>query len=220
MSKKKVIGIISSLALVTGIGFYINDSIHNDNKAKPVESTKMSEDQLAQKKVAELNKRVTSGEEKILSQSAVFPELSKEEAFNQADLVVTGKVNKVDKEYMEGTDIPFTDFVFDVEKKWKGNVEKSDGSSSIEQITVTQDGNTTLEFNEHPLMEVNQEYILFLKKVINENNEEKLVMIGGPAGKFELENGVINQEMDTQLVNGQSEQEFIEKASEEELLSN
>jgi len=213
MITKKLAITIGVLALGVGTTIYINDThteksaIHSEVKAK------QSSDDIALKKVKELNERVASGEEKIISQSAVFPDITNEEAFQKADLVIKGTVDSVIQEYMENVDIPFTDFKINVDEYWKNdnNVE------SIKQLIVTQDGNTELEFEGHPLLKIGDEYVLFLKKVIDNNNEEKLIMIGGPSGKFNVDNEVIDQEIDSQSVDGKSVDEFIEDSSQGEV---
>ena len=43
-----------------------------------------------------------------------------------------------------------------------------------------QDGNQLNEFLDHPLMELNEEYILFLEK----SSDGHLIMMGGPNGKL------------------------------------
>ena len=66
-------------------------------------------------------------------------------------------------------------------------------------------------------MKIGDEYVLFLKKVIDNNNEEKLIMISGPSGKFNVDNEIINQEVDNQSVDGESVEEFIEDSSHGEV---
>ncbi|MGG0285756.1 hypothetical protein ABEY41_11660 [Peribacillus butanolivorans] len=215
MIKKKLIVTLGVLALVVGTGLYVNNT-QQENAAVVTESKEKSQDDLAKEKVKELNTRVANGEEKIVGQSAIFPDFSKEEAFQEADLVIKGKVDSIDKEYMEHTDIPFTDFKFNVEEYWKSDLSDEE-NKSIKQLIVTQDGNTQVEFNEHPLMLAGEEYVLFLKRTLDNNNQEKLVMIGGPNGKFNVHNGLIDQEVDTQSVNDESVDEFLEDSSQGEV---
>ncbi|MDD9795670.1 hypothetical protein ABET11_23685 [Priestia megaterium] len=217
MNIRKTAITIGVLSLTVGTGLYISSATEKniDTKAE-IKAKTDSQEALARKKVEELNSKVASGEEKVLSQSAVFPDVNKEEAFQEADIVIKGKVESINKEYMENTDIPFTDFNFNVEEYWKSDL-KEEENNSIKQLVVTQDGNSDLNFNEHPLMEVNKEYILFLKRVLNNNNEEKLIMIAGPNGKFNLNENVIDQSIDTQSVNGETADEFIEDSSQGEV---
>jgi len=210
MISKKLTLAVGVLALGAGTAIYINDAPKENSAIHTEVKSKQSPDDIALKKVKELNERVANGEEKIISQSAVFPDTTNEEAFQEADLVIRGTIDSVVKEYMENTDIPFTDFKINVEEYWKSdsNVENT------KQLIITQDGNTELEFEGHPLMQIGDEYVLFLKKVIDNDNEEKLVMIGGPRGKFNVDNEVINQEIDNQSVDGESVDEFIEDSSQ------
>lgn len=218
MMKKTVLFSAGSLLLLTGIVFFNNlyqNNVSLAEKPKKTEEVVVSktEDELAKDKVKELNEKVINGEERVVSMSAMFPEVSKEEAFEEADIVIKGNVESIDKEYMENTDIPFTDFIFNVNEYLKKDL----GDNAPERLIVTQDGNTTIKFNEHPLMEVGEEYILFLKRATDNNNQEKLILVGGPNGNFGLDNGVIKKEFDTQSVDGDTEIEFIEEASQGEI---
>ncbi|TWI58031.1 hypothetical protein [Halalkalibacter nanhaiisediminis] len=86
-------------------------------------------------------------------------------------MIVKGKIASIDKEYMEYIDRPFTDYVFDVEEFWKN--ESGFGVEGNE-IIVTQDDNSTIEFAKHPLKEVGEEYVLFLALVnFNVKNQAK-----------------------------------------------
>lgn len=213
MITKKIAITLGVLALGVGTTIYINDTPKENSTIHTKVEAKQSHDDIALKKVKELNERVASGEEKIISQSAVFPDMDNEEAFQEADVVIKGTVDSVVQEYMENTDIPFTDFKINVEEYWKSdsNIENT------KQLIITQDGNTELEFEGHPLMKIGDEYVLFLKKVIDNNNEEKLIMIGGPSGKFNVVDEEINQEIDNQSVNGENVDEFIEDSSQGEV---
>ncbi|TDL80873.1 hypothetical protein [Peribacillus frigoritolerans] len=170
-------------------------------------------DEAAREKVKELNEKVINGEEKIIDVSAMFPEVSKEEAFEEADLVIKGSVKSIKSEYMENIDIPFTDFIFEVDDYWKNVLDLNDP----ENLIITQDGNSVISFNKHPLMKVGEEYFLFLKRIIDSNNQGKFILIGGPNGNFALEKGIIQEEIDIQSVNGESEYEFIRNASNGEI---
>ncbi|MGG4263736.1 hypothetical protein [Peribacillus simplex] len=212
MIKNNLIVTLGVLSLVVGTGLYINNN-QQENAVVPPETKEKSQEDLAKEKIKELNTRVVNGEEKILGQSAMFPDITKEEAFQEADLVIKGKVDSIDKEYMEHTDIPFTDFKFNVEEYWKSDLSEEE-NNSIEQLIVTQDGNTQAEFNEHPLMSAGGEYVLFIKRTLDNNNQEKLVMIGGPNGKFNVKNDIIDQEINTHAVNGENVDEFLKDASQ------
>ena len=91
-----------------------------------------------------------------------------------SEYIVSGEViEKTDSYFLQG-DVPFTDFKFKVNKVYKGDIGK--------EIIVTQDGNDEMMFKGYPLMEKDGQYVLFLRKSL----EGKLVMNGGPHGKFEL----------------------------------
>lgn len=47
-------------------------------------------------------------------------------------------------------------------------------------------------------MSIGDEYVLFLKRVLD-NNQEKLIMIGGPNGKFKVNTDVIAEEIDKKM---------------------
>ncbi|MGE6893927.1 hypothetical protein [Priestia flexa] len=163
MNIRKTAITIGVLSLTVGTGLYISSATEKniDTKAE-IKAKTDSQEALARKKVEELNSKVASGEEKVLSQSAVFPDVNKEEAFQEAGIVIKGKVESINKEYMENTDIPFTDFNFNVEEYWKSDL-KEEENNSIKQLVVTQDRNSDLNFDEHPLMEVNKEWIVNTK---------------------------------------------------------
>lgn len=214
MIKKNLAIIVGVLALGTGTAIYVNDTQKENTTINTEVKAKQSSDKVALEKVKELNARVANGEEKIIARSAIFPEITKEEAFKEADFVIKGKVDSVVKEYVENTDIPFTDFKINVEEYWKSD---SSDEENTKQLIVTQDGNSESEFEGHPLMEIGDEYVLFLKKVIDNHNEEKLIMISGPSGKFNVINGVIEQEFTNKSVNGTSVEELIEDSSQGEI---
>jgi len=77
-------------------------------------------------------------------------------------------VKSINKEYIDNTDIPFTDFNFNVEDCWKRDL-KEEERTSIKQLVVTKDGNSTLNFKDHCLIESSNEYVLFLKGVLDES---------------------------------------------------
>ncbi|MCT4793576.1 MULTISPECIES: hypothetical protein [Exiguobacterium] len=213
MITKKLAITAGILALGIGTTIYINDTPKENSTLHTEVRSKQSPNDIALKKVKELNERVADGKEKVISQSAVFPDTTNEEAFQEADIVIKGTIDSVMQEYTENTDIPFTDFKINVEEYWKSN----SNVENTKQLIVTQDGNTELEFEGHPLMKIGDEYVLFLKKVIDNNNEEKLIMISGPSGKFNVDNEIINQEVDNQSVDGESVEEFIEDSSNGEV---
>lgn len=43
-----------------------------------------------------------------------------------------------------------------------------------------------MKFKENPLLEVIQEYVLFLGKFTKENGDKKLIAIGNPSGIFNI----------------------------------
>lgn len=213
--KSMILGIGACLSLAASVGIFADYSGEKEKPVSVAETVEVkSEAELAAEKVKLLNQRVIDGEERLIDQSAVFPDINQNEAFEQADLVVEGIVSSINREYMEDVDIPFTDFNFSVSDYWKIDGDEFDVQDA--KLIVTQDGNKDLSFSEHSLMNVGGEYILFLKKIINENNEEKLIMIGGPSGKFDLKNDVINQKHDSHSNNGKDVKEFILEASERE----
>ncbi|OXS77816.1 hypothetical protein B1B05_09420 [Domibacillus enclensis] len=105
-----------------------------------------------------------------------FPSYSFAELNEKADLIVEGKPTAILEEYMVDGDVPFTKFSFKVNK-----VHKGDKKEIEKEIEFLQDGNTVMVFDEHPLLEIGNKYILFLK--ISEIGD--VIMVGGPNGKFE-----------------------------------
>lgn len=147
MITKKLAITAGILALGIGTTIYINDTPKENSTLHTEVRSKQSPNDIALKKVKELNERVADGKEKVISQSAVFPDTTNEEAFQEADIVIKGTIDSVMQEYTENTDIPFTDFKINVEEYWKSN----SNVENTKQLIVTQDGNTELEFEGHPL---------------------------------------------------------------------
>lgn len=198
MKKKTFLFTFSFLICAALLVFNFNTEKGNAGKKEG------SEEQLAANKVNELNERLASGEETIIDDSATFPSLTEEELYEQSDLIVVGKVKKTVKEYKIHTDIPFSEFEFQVKEFIKSNEEFKEN-----KLIVTQDGNSEISFDKHPLLESNKDYILFLK-IHKENNETKLIMVGGPNGKFDIENEKVNTFGSLQKLNGQDLKLFIQ----------
>ncbi|WP_424474851.1 hypothetical protein [Oceanobacillus kimchii] len=170
---KKYLGITSLIILFTILFVYIQLDFNTTKTSKPEELT-------AEEKITQLNDKVARGEEIVLDSSAIFPFLELNQLFDQSDIIVSGKIVDIEKEYMEYVDIPFTDFQFEVDKFfYSDNISLNDSS-----LVITQDGNTDIEFEEHDLLEVGKKYILFLERAHNDEGEEKLILVGGPSGVF------------------------------------
>ena len=118
---------------------------------------------------------ITKVEQEKVYSEATFPSYSFNELKNNALFIVKGTPVQIANEYMVEGDVPFTEFEFKVDKVYSG-----DESVESTMITVLQDGNQLNEFLDHPLMELNEEYILFLEK----SSDGHLIMMGGPNGKF------------------------------------
>ncbi|OZI13118.1 hypothetical protein CEW92_03050 [Bacillaceae bacterium SAS-127] len=103
-----------------------------------------------------------------------FPSYTLEELNEKATVIVEGMPTKVIDSYeKEGS--AFTKYSFKVTKLHKGDIDDN------KEITLLQDGNKEHEFADHPLMELNKKYVLFLEKSPTGN----LIMVGGPEGKYE-----------------------------------
>lgn len=57
------------------------------------------------------------------------------------------------------------------------------GKAESDTIELLQDGNSEFPMESHPLMEIEQQYILFLEVPLHNN----LIMVGGPTSKYELD---------------------------------
>lgn len=134
-----------------------------------------SEDEktVAKKEVTKQEAAVTNNEPKMAT-SATFPDYTFEELNQQAEFIVEGKPTAVLDSYMVDGDVPFTKFSFKVNKVHKGELDSK-------EIELIQDGNSEMTFVEHPLLEINKKYVLYLKRKESGN----LVMVGGPNSKFE-----------------------------------
>lgn len=113
--------------------------------------------------------------QEFISVEATFPDLSTEELKKESELVVKGTPQKIDQVIMDGEENPITVFSFEVSSTYKNT-----NSDDSKVIHVYQDGDATLQYAEHPLMELNKEYVLFLEKY-----NDSYLMLGGPSGKFE-----------------------------------
>jgi hypothetical protein len=202
MLRKKYLLLGVSIALVFSITFKVNELIKFNNTSSESLSTEIT----AEEKIKELNARIDSGEEHILTMDAMFPLMSEDELIRESDFIVLGKVKDLEKEYMLNEDIPFSEFSFEVKKYIKAPVEDIKNTS----LTVTQDGNLQFEFDGHPLLQKEKDYILFLKKH-NENNTTKLLIVGGPNGKIDVANNKINQFSNLLNSNGMDVSNFISK---------
>lgn len=114
----------------------------------------------------------------VIEKHASFPNFPLDDAIKEASLVVKGSPVKIIQTFSEGENNPITEFLFKVDDLYKGE-------GSITQnnyISVFQDGAVGDEYEEHPLMQLETEYVLILEEPI----EDKYVMVGGPSGKFEF----------------------------------
>ncbi|MGG3450165.1 hypothetical protein [Domibacillus aminovorans] len=157
-----VIGV--SLTSLGIYGFYGGEEQNTTTKELPKQEVKVAEQEV---KVAELESKLTV--------EATFPSYNLEELNQKADLIIEGKPTAVLDSYMVDENVPFTKFAFKVNKVYKGDIDKS------KEIEFLQDGNSEMVFEDHPLLKVGKKYILFLRK----SELGDLIMVGGPAGKFE-----------------------------------
>lgn len=120
-----------------------------------------------------------------INMDATFPQYTEEELIKEADIIVFGKVVGHIKDYTMYGDIPFSDYNLKANK-----YIKAPRGFDMKELIVTQDGNSQLVFSNHPLMKANKPYMLFLKQ----SDDGKLIMVGGPNGKFNINNGKVIQQ--------------------------
>lgn len=185
-------------------GFGLSITLYFAEDSSP-HGNSLTEEQIAEAKEAELEKRVATGEEIEISTDAIFPFLTEAELYAEADLVVLGTVSSLLHEYMIDTDVPFSEFSFTVDKYLKSN---KNYNSSKKELNITQDGNTLSEFESYPLLEIGKQYVLFLK-IHSEEDSEKLLIVGGPNGRYDIENGYMKQIGNLHQLNGISIDKFL-----------
>jgi len=132
--------------------------------------------------------------------SATFPEYTEEELVNKADIIALGKIANHVSDYTMYEDIPFSDYLFEITKF----IKVPEHLSKEKELIITQDGNAQFIFDNHPLLKKSKTYLLFL----NYSEDGKLIMVGGPNGKFNIENGKAVQQ--AKLLKEKSLNETIE----------
>lgn len=110
----------------------------------------------------------------IIDTEGTFQSYTLEELNEKAILIIEGVPTEVVDSY-EQDGAAFTKYAFKVTKLHKGDIEENG------EINLLQDGNEEQAFDNHPLMELNKTYLLFLEKSPTGN----LIMVGGPSGKYE-----------------------------------
>ncbi|MFD1137968.1 hypothetical protein PUW24_00325 (plasmid) [Paenibacillus urinalis] len=125
-----------------------------------------------------INKQTQNVEKETVTKHATFPSFSTDTVEEKASLIVKGVPDKVNRTFLNGKDTPITEFQFKVTDVYKSNED-----STAKYIKVLQDGRLEDSYYNHPLMEIGNEYILFLDEPI----EDTYIMVGGPSGKFEYD---------------------------------
>ncbi|MGP4041884.1 hypothetical protein ACTWP4_18580 [Gracilibacillus sp. D59] len=144
---------------------------------------------------------VTSSNEEVIEMSASFPSFEIDQLVEESELIVLGNIESILNEYNEDGNVPFSDYALNVETIL---IDNSNVTSNT--ITVKQDGNSSVFFENHPLLEIDKSYILFLKK---SSISDKYIIVGGPSGKFELDNNKIAQANNSIGMNGKTIDEFV-----------
>ncbi len=110
--------------------------------------------------------------------------------YDKADLIVIASVIKSIPE--QRANMIFTKQYLDIKKYIKGE-EKKGTDISILQTGGILNGITTAEIAEAPLLELNKEYVLFLRK----SNEDHYLVMGGFQGIGEINHGKIEVNVKT-----------------------
>jgi hypothetical protein len=100
---------------------------------------------------------------------------------SNASAIVIGQVVSI-KDTISGS-IPYTDFVVSVSQSVKGNIVPTS------DVIVRQLGNSTVSVEGEHLMNVGDKVILFLT---NSPAPGVMYIVGGPQGRFTLQNGNVN----------------------------
>ncbi len=109
--------------------------------------------------------------------SASYPYVSKQQLYQDADIIVMGKVKSIIDGYSANDGFNFSTVKMEIDSTYKNLL----GLTSNE-ITFIQDGNSQLEIFENDLLKEGSEYIVFLE--ISESNN--LILVGGPQGRFDI----------------------------------
>jgi hypothetical protein len=211
-TKMKIISTIC-LIILLGIGYsltYANNKsekvLEKNSIVKLNNSNNKSNSNL--EKVQELNKKVVSGEEKLIAQDARFISYTEDQLLNESDLILYGQVKKKIRDYFINTDIPFSDYELQVKDIIIINNKFELDENMKKTLIVTQDGNTQFEFEGHPLLQPQQDYVLFLK-FLKEDGNEKLLIVGGPMGKLDIKDNKLNQKFNTHNQNGKNTSSYL-----------
>ena len=104
---------------------------------------------------------------------------------SESDIVAIVKIKDVNKQYTIMSGVPMTDFNVEV-------IIPIYGTKENDTIVITQtgqiQGNQKFEIKEDPLMNINDEYLIFGRK----NELGTITILGGPQGRFSYTNGEIN----------------------------
>ncbi len=103
----------------------------------------------------------------------------------ESDIVAIVKITGVNKQYTIMSGVPMTDFNAEV-------IIPIYGAEENDTIIIAQtgqvQGNQKFEIREDPLMETDNEYLIFGRK----NELGTITILGGPQGRFSYTNGQIN----------------------------
>lgn len=172
MRKSKFIlgACLSGFVLVASSVYVINSSPDQ----KKVQAIQLNE----KNNVTSHTEQPSNNNQSKIYMDATFPSYTFNELNNKSMYIIEGKPVEIIDSYMVNNDIPFTKYSFKISKVFKGN-----DINQEKELTVLQNGNDISLFSDHPLMEINKKYILFLEK----SPSGDLIMVGGPSGKFDFD---------------------------------
>lgn len=109
-----------------------------------------------------------------------------EDLVQASDVIVVGKI-KGDGAIVRGPSVMATEYELDVKKVLKDHKQRDKLSSLILRQTGGITRERIFEIHDDPLFKKNQQVVLFLK----EFEAGKVVVVGGPNGRFHIEHGRI-----------------------------
>jgi len=117
-----------------------------------------------------------------------------------ADLGVIGAITKASAVTTDQSKHVFTDFVFTVKTTLLDPGRRLSGASIIVHQTGGVVGSTLYQMEDDPLFEIGEQAVLFL----HEYSPGHYFVVGGPSGRFVVQNGVVSPINDEGIALGKS----------------
>lgn len=117
-----------------------------------------------------------------------------------ADLGVVGTITRASAVATDQSDLVFTDFVFTIKTALSDPGRRLTGASIIVHQTGGIVGSTLYQMEDDPLFEIGEQAVLFL----HEYSPGHYFVVGGPTGRFVVQNGMVGPINDEGIALGTS----------------